>query len=255
MKWKYIRDELRFLFCDWYISFFLLVGLWLFTEGLTDVLMLTLGDGDDTWFSASGAAALFGVALAGFLVALIQCSSNFELAVSMGRTRKAYLLSSFVANAVYTMGFALLAYPLSWASELARRVLFPAMPLSGGTVVASNSGLLVFHELFWVIPMGALTALALGAVMGAVCQRWGQYGFLAIWLGGIALGSLLGKAAELYQEGRAGILTPVMDVLAAVFRTIGSWGLGGILAVWLAAVVLVLLICYLVLRKAAVKGI
>ena len=56
----------------------------------------------------------------------------------------------------------------------------------------------------WVIPMGALTAAVLGMVMGALCQRWGQYGFLVIWLGGIALGTLLGKVAELYATGRTG---------------------------------------------------
>ena len=106
-------------------------------------------------------------------------------------------------------------------------------------------------------PTGTFT---LGNYVGAV-RNWDalQDDYECVYLSlihiCIALGSLLGKAGELYQEGRAGILTPVMDVLTAVFRTIGSWGLGGILAVWLAAVVLVLLICYLVLRKAAVKGI
>lgn len=252
MKLKYIRDELHFVFCDWYISASILAGLWLLTEVGTDVALLVVGD--ETWFSASGATALLGAGLGGFLVALLQCSSNFDMAVSMGRTRKGYLLSSFVANAVFTTLFALLAYPLSWVSELLRRVLFPAMPLSEGTVVASNGGLFVFHELFWIIPLGALTALAVGALMGACCQRWGQYGFLVIWLGGIALGTLTGKAAELYHAGRTGVFTPLLDVLAAVFRVIGSWGLGGIAAVWLAAVALALLITYLLLHKMPVRG-
>ena len=253
MRAKYIWDEMRFLFCDWYVSAGILAGLWLLTEAGTDVLLLVLGD--DTWFSASGAAALFGVALAGFLVALLQFSSNFEMAVSMGRTRRAYLLSAFVANVVFTMAFALLAYPLSWISEGLRRILFPSIPLSYGTVVSSNGGLMVFHQMFWLIPLGALTALALGALMGAFCQRWGQYGFLVIWLGGIALGALLGKVAELYRAGRTGVFTPALDAVAAAFRTVASWGTGGIAAVWLAAVAAALILCWAVLRKAPVRGV
>ena len=109
--------------------------------------------------------------------------------------------------------------------------------------------------LYTSIPMGALTAAVLGMVMGALCQRWGQYGFLVIWLGGIALGTLLGKAAELYAAGRAGVFTPLLDTVAAFFSAVLAWGTGGVVALWLAVLALLYLIGYMALRKAPVKGI
>ena len=255
MKLRYIRGELRYVFNDWPISLGLLAGLWLLTEAGTNIGMLVFGTEKTEWQSASGAVALFGVALAVFLVAIVQYSSSFELAISMGRTRKGYLTSAFVANLAYALVFALAAYPLSWVSELMRRVLFPAMPLAGSSALASNYGLTVFHHMAWVIPMGALTAAVLGMVMGALCQRWGQYGFLVIWLGGIALGTLLGKVAELYAAGRTGVFTPLLDTVAAFFSAVLAWGTGGVVALWLAVLALLYLIGYMALRKAPVKGI
>lgn len=233
----------------------LLAGLWLLTEAGTNIGMLVFGTEKTEWQSASGVVALFGVALAVLLVAIVQYSSNFELAVSMGRTRKGYLVSAFVANLAFALVFALAAYPLSWVSELMRRVLFPAMPLAGSSALASNYGLTVFHHMAWVIPMGALTAAVLGMVMGALCQRWGQYGFLVIWLGGIALGTLLGKVAELYAAGKTGVFTPLLDTVAAFFSAVLAWGTGGVVALWLAVLALLYLIGYMALRKAPVKGI
>lgn len=255
MKLRYIRGELRYVFNDWPIILGLLAGLWLLTEAGTNIGMLVFGTEKTEWQSASGAVALFGVALTVFLVAIVQYSSGFELAVSMGRTRKGYLTSAFVANLVFALVFALAAYPLSWVSELMRRVLFPAMPLAGSSALASNYGLTVFHHMAWVIPMGALTAAVLGMVMGALCQRWGQYGFLVIWLGGIALGTLLGKVAELYAAGRTGVFTPLLDTVAAFFSAVLAWGTGGVVALWLAVLALLYLIGYMALRKAPVKGI
>ncbi|WP_367924496.1 hypothetical protein [uncultured Ruthenibacterium sp.] len=252
MKLRYIRDELHYMFTDWPISLGLLGGCWLLVEVVSDI-GLTVAKSNE-WFSAAGAAALFGVGIVGFLVSMVQYSSNFEMAVSMGRTRKGYLISSVVANVVFTTVFALLAYPLSWFSEGLRRLLFATMPLSEGTLVTSNAGLMVFHKMFWLIPMGALTAVALGAVIGACCQRWGQYGFLIVWLGGIALSTLSGKLVELYAEGKTGIFTPVLDRIAGFFRLVGSWGLAGIVLVWLVALVLVLIFSFAVLRKAPIRG-
>ena len=129
------------------------------------------------------------------------------------------------------------------------------MPLAGSSALASNYGLTVFHHMAWVIPMGALTAAVLGMVMGALCQRWGQYGFLVIWLGGIALSTLLGKVAELYAAGRTGVFTPLLDTVAAFFSAVLAWGTGGVVALWLAVLALLYLIGYMALRKAPVKGI
>ena len=88
----------------------------------------------------------------------------------------------------------LATWPISPLAWLAKQALFPAAPLEGGSLHSAMPALWVFEGHIWMLPLIALTAVAVGGVMGGVMQlitkiavvavgAWGMRNLDVVWLG------------------------------------------------------------------------
>ena len=204
---------------------------------------------NDGWLSIGGVVALGAAGLVFFVSGAVQFSSSFHLAITMGCTRRAYLLSAFVANVVLALAALLATWPISPLARLAKQVLFPMAPLEGGSLYSAVPALWVFEGLIWMVPMIALTVVAAGGVMGGLMQRFGQAGFWVVWVFSMLLGACAGRMAELIVSAQSGLLFRIKQF----FLSIGAlhewhWAL-----IWLAGALALAGVVWLLLRRAPVK--
>ena len=78
-------------------------GLALVLEVTVNSISAASGFQNDGWLSIGGVVALGAAGLVFFVGGVVQFSSSFHLAITMGCTRRTYLLSAFVANVVLAL--------------------------------------------------------------------------------------------------------------------------------------------------------
>ena len=193
-------------------------GLALVLEVTVNSISAASGFQNDGWLSIGGVVALGAAGLVFFVGGAVQFSSSFHLAITMGCTRRTYLLSAFVANVVLALAALLATWPISPLARLAKQVLFPMAPLEGG-------------------------------VMGGLMQRFGQAGFWVVWVFSMLLGACAGRMAELIVSAQSGLLFRIKQF----FLSIGAlhewhWAL-----IWLAGALALAGEVWLLLRRAPVK--
>lgn len=79
-------------------------GSALVLEAVVNIITASSGFQDDGWLSIGGVVALGAVTLVFFVSGVVQFSSSFQLAITMGCTRRAYLFSALAANVVLALG-------------------------------------------------------------------------------------------------------------------------------------------------------
>ena len=88
-------------------------GLALVLEVTVNSISAASGFQNDGWLSIGGVVALGAAGLVFFVSGAVQFSSSFHLAITMGCTRRTYLLSAFVANVVLALAALLATWPIS----------------------------------------------------------------------------------------------------------------------------------------------
>lgn len=193
--------------------------------------------------------ALGAVTLVFFVSGVVQFSSSFQLAITMGCTRRAYLFSALAANVVLALGAMLATWPISPLAWLAKQALFPAAPLEGGSLHSAMPALWVFEGHIWMLPLIALTAVAVGGVMGGVMQRFGQAGFWVVWVFSMLLGAGVGKVADIIAAAQNGLFFRIRQFFASIGALYEwQWAL-----IWLAGALALAGAMWLLLRRAPVK--
>ena len=129
---KAIKRELRGAVPMLWLALGIGWGSALVLEAVVNIITASSGFQDDGWLSIGGVVALGAVTLVFFVSGVVQFSSSFQLAITMGCTRRAYLFSALAANVVLALGAMLATWPISPLAWLAKQALFPAAPLEGG---------------------------------------------------------------------------------------------------------------------------
>ena len=62
------------------------------------------------------------------------------------------------------------------------------------------------------MPLIALTAVAVGGVMGGVMQRFGQAGFWVVWVFSMLLGASVGKVADIIASAQNGLFFRIRQI-------------------------------------------
>lgn len=242
---KAIKDELK----NSWQSLLMTVGLGWGLGLLLDLIFICVwmnSAGQSTW---SGVGSIVGLVIVWFtiwLMTLVQFSTGFALAVTMGRTRRRYVASALCANLV--LGFVEVAamLPLVWLEQAVHRNFFAALPLDGGTVRAAYPALWLLQSNLWVAALITVTAVALGMLMGALFWRMGQAGFWVIWVLCIGGGALVSYLGRIQHE-------PFLALQANLIAWAQSITAPGWAVLWAAACAVVLLGSWILVHRAAVK--
>ena len=224
-------------------------GAALVMEAVVNCISASGGFLEDGWASIGGAVALGAVTLVFFTSGVVQFSTSFRLAITMGCTRRVYLFSAFVANVLLALVALLATWPINPLARLAKQVLFPFAPLEGGSLYSAMPALWLFEHHVWMLPLIALTTVAAGGLMGSVMQRFGQAGFWFVWAFCMLLGACVGKVADLIVAAQSGLFLQIKQF----FMSIGAlyewqWAL-----IWLAGALLMFGAMWLLLRRAAIR--
>lgn len=182
-------------------------------------------------------ATLFGTIARNNLSSHVQ----FRLAVSMGETRRSFLL----CTPIITAGISLFGFFTAWLLYLAEKALYTAiypdfvndMPMedvfSGGVILCLVAGTVV-----------------LDLVMSALMQRFGSRGFLSIWLLFCGLFMILPRMIDAYQSGSTSILARTGGFILTAIITIP---VKGWIAIGIIFVLALLVFAVNTFRKAEVR--
>ena len=222
--------------------FTLVWQLLFFVVGVAMVLIINSAVNDEPDYICMGSL----MALVGTLFGTIAMNGmnghvRFRLAVSMGETRRSYLL----CTPVVTAGISLLGVLTAWLLYLAEKALYTA-------IYPDFVNDIPMEEVFsWVVILCIVAgSVLLELVMSALMQRFGTKGFLVIWLGCCGLFMILPRMIDAYQSGSTSILAKIGSFILTAITTIPVKG-------WIAIGVLFVLalLAFVVntFRKAEVK--
>ncbi len=241
---KAIKDE---LYHGWQ-SLAMMAGVGWGVGLLLDLIVTLVWYNDPTeeWAGVGSIVALVAALFMVWIIAMVQFSSAFALAVTMGRTRRRYMVSSLCANLLLALASMAAIYPLVWVEEAIRRGLFAALPLEGGTLLSAYPVHWMFTAHLWMVPLLAVSAVLLGTLMGALFWRLGRTGFWILW----GVGMLGGALASRMASAKSGWLSALRHTLgqSIVGLSPSAW-----VGIWVLACLLLGTVSWLLVRRAAVK--
>lgn len=212
-------------------------GGWL----LFALLAFVTGDGD--FLRTAPIAAVGLAAFSGCIICAVGFSAGFQLALSLGRTRRLYTLSALPAYLLATVAGMAACYPSAWLSWALLQAAGLARP---GEAAGAEQGLLMYHRYWPVLLAAALFMVALGAAIGALMMRFGQKGFWLVWcvcvFGSAAMASIVRV-----EKGPVSRLVTGLRACANGLSAVGWWGVFALVVAALLAAV------WLLVRRAAVR--
>ncbi len=166
--------------------------------------------------------------------------TRFRLAVSMGSTRRSFLLCNPIITALTGLIGILVAWILYLCEQALYGVFYPGfendMPLDA---LFSWLGILLF----------VAVTVVLDLVMSALMQRFGVKGFLAVWLIGCGVFVLFSHMIGAHTDGSTSILARIGAVILTVV-TVVPWQ--GWIAVGVILVLALLVFSVNTFRKAEI---
>lgn len=214
----------------------------LFCVGVAMVLIINATVNDEMDYACMGTMfSIIGVLVGALTQSNLNGNTRFGLAVSMGMTRRSYLLCSPLVVALNSLGAVVWSWLLWRGENWLYAVLYPGY---------END--ISFEAFFrWqivLLTVVLLVVLELG--LSALIQRFGMKGFLPIWLCCCSMGILLPRAADAYKEGGASLLAKLGGGLFWLIENVA-------VPVWIglamAALVAILTGSVLVFRRAEPK--
>lgn len=140
---------------------------------------------------------------------------RFRLAVSMGETRRSYLLCTPVISAVISFSGVMVAWLLYHVEQSVYTALYPHFKNEMPMEKIFNWGV--------ILCIVAGTVL-LELVISALMQRYGSRGFLIIWLGWCSLFMILPRVVDAYQSGSSSVLAKIGGWIVTTVETVSLRG-------------------------------
>ena len=213
----------------------------LFLMGVLIVLAINAFVNDDRDYAAIGGMMALMATLFGGLVRGSGAMNRCRMAVSMGHTRRSYMLADPVVTVLNTVVGIAFAWLLNQFELWLYSVLYPGWELDLDVFAVMK---------WWYYPIFILGICVLDFCFGALQLRFGNKGFAAVWFPLCFLPMIVGNSVEAAREGGSSLLAQIGRGIVFLIRLLSpaAWAAVGI-ALVLALLVLSVL-CY---RKAEVK--
>ena len=187
-----------------------------FAVGLGMVLIINTFLNEDPTFACMGSLMALVATLIGSMArGNLNGHVRFRLAISMGCTRKSYLLCDPIVTALTS----LIGILVAWIMYLGEKALY--------TVLYSGfENDIPLDEVFsWkVILIIIAVTVVLDLTMSAMMQRFGTKGFLVIWFCFCGSFMILPRMIEAYNEGSTSILARIGGFILDAITTIPAKG-------------------------------
>ena len=221
----------------------LLFQLGFFLIGCAMVLFINRFLNDEMDYACMGTLfSLIGACVGTVAKGNLTGNTRFALAVSMGQTRKSYLLCSSLMTAFNT-ACALVLVRLLWVLERgAYAALYPGY-----------SEEILLGPVFWSLPV--MVCIVVGIVvfelgLSAMLQKVGIKGFFPLWLVCMLFGIVFPRAAEAWQEGSTSLLARLGGGVLWLVESVPGWLWIGIAVAFVLAIPVA---AVMIFRKAEVR--
>ena len=199
------------------------------------------GEEEKVWFLLGTVMAVVGCVMVGIIIGILGYASNFNMMVSMGRTRKEFYITNFVGSVLNNL------------VSMAAILLFLAVEKGFGWLVYRDVERYVATEYFFldfrVIMAYVLGMAVLRLILGALFLKFGNKLMWFIW-GICILAGILSRSITKAVANKNAVILWLMGVGKGFFNLAEVWQ-----AAFIATIGAVLiLLAWLITRKRAVTA-
>lgn len=210
-----------------------------FLVGIVMVAVINTFINEDPTFACMGTLmALVGTLVGAMARGNLNGHTRFRLAISMGNTRKSYLICDPIVTAL-TSAVGIFA---AWLMYQAEKALFTAIYPTFENDLPLE---IVFTWKILLLIIGLTVVMDL--VISAMMQRFGAKGFLVMWFCFCGLFMVLPRMAEAYESGSSSILARIGGFILTAIKTVP---VKGWIAIGIAFVLALLTFSVCTFRKA-----
>ncbi len=156
------------------------------------------------------------VVFVGVAMGMVYYERNFNLAISMGVTRKDYI-TGYILSTIMIEGIAVIVlYIMHWIEKFEIRLFYSAS--------AQEVGIEKVLDGKYVLPI-IILFIGITVLFGALAMRFGKKIYVIIYFLWIMMCILPGRLSDAYEEGRTTIFTQIADAISNIFRQIPQFGL------------------------------
>ena len=216
--------------------------LGLFLMGVVMVLGINAFLNDDQDYAAIGGMMALMATLFGGLVRGSGGMNRYRMAVSMGQTRRSYMLADPVVTVLNTVIGIAFAWLLNKFEIWLYGILYPGWELD----------LDVFGIMqWWYYPIFILAICILDFCFGALQIRFGNKGFAAVWFPLCFLPMLVNSSVEAAKEGGSSLLAQIGRGVAFLIGLLSPSAWLAALVAFLLGLIVLSVLCY---RKAEIRA-
>lgn len=170
---KALKQELQVNGNDW--LGLLVIQLAVFIVGIIMVnIIIALDVGAETYFNMGMLFAILVAVFAGFIYDGLLYQTRFQLAVSMGRSRRGLLLSHFVFTPLRTLALLGTAWVLGKMELLLYGLIYPTL--------SNEVDFYIVYQWEFILPAVILVTI-LGLFVAAIYGRFGRKGGMVMYFG------------------------------------------------------------------------
>ena len=215
--------------------------LGLFLMGMLIVVVINATVNDDRDYAAIGGMMALMATLFGGLVRGSGGMNRYRMAVSMGQTRRSYML----ADPVVTLLNTLVGIGFAWLLDKFELWLY------GILYRGWEMDLDVFSMMrWWYYPIFVLGICILDFCFGALQLRFGNKGFAAIWFPLCFLPMIAGNSVNAARTGGSSLLAQIGRGILFLAGLLAPPVWGGVLLLFLLFLIVLSVLCY---RRAEVR--
>lgn len=215
--------------------------LGLFLMGLLIVVVINATVNEDRDYAAIGSMMALMATLFGGLVRGSGAMNRCRMAVSMGHTRRSYMLADPVITMLNTLVGIVFAWLLNRFELWLYSVIYPGWELDFDVFVAMK---------WWYYLIFIAAICVLDFCFGALQLRFGNKGFAAIWFPLCFAPMIVGNSVEAVQDGSNSLLAQIGKGILFLIHLLSpaAWA-----AVGIALVLVLLVLSVLCYRRAEVR--
>lgn len=213
-----------------------------FVLGVLLVIFINASINQDPDYAAiGGMMALFCTAFTGLVYGFGIAGVHYGLAISMGQTRRDYILAAPLCSALFTLLGVAVAWVLTQLEKGLYRLVYP-----GYTCELDILAMVPW----WGLALGVLGVVVAEFLLGAMGLRFGQKGLLFVWLPLCLAPSLLGNSVSAARKGGTSLLAGLGRGILWLVQCLSPTAWAALGAVVLVALLALSVHCY---RRAEVK--